>query len=87
LFQEQNWTQRQVAKELDLDPSFLSKALRGASYKRLSPDVIAQISQLAGLPADHFPEVREHVVIEAVRADDELRDRLYDELNLSSSPG
>lgn len=85
LFQEQSWTQRQVANELGLDPSFLSKALRGASYKRLSPDVIAQISQLADLPADYFPEVREHAVIEAIRADDELRDQLYDELKLRSS--
>jgi pilus assembly protein CpaF len=82
LFKEQGWTQRKVAEDLELDRSFLSKALRGANYKRLSADVIARLSELAGLPADYFPEVREHSVIEAVRSDPSLRDRLYDDLGL-----
>lgn len=82
LFRENGWTQRAVALELGLDPSFLSKALRGAAYKRLSADVISRVSELAGLPRDYYPEVREAAVIDAVRADAELRDRLFDELRL-----
>lgn len=80
LMASQSWRQADLARHLDLDPSFLSKALRGKDYKALSAEQIARIAELAGLPADYFPEVREARIIAAIRRDGSLRDRLYGQL-------
>jgi transcriptional regulator with XRE-family HTH domain len=84
LFQEKGWTQKHVAVTAGIDPSFFSKALRGEGYKKLSADWIATISEMAGLPRDFYPEVREDAVVEAVRTDPDLRDRLFEELGLDT---
>lgn len=76
------WTQKHVADEAGIDPSFFSKALREASYKKLNAEWIATISEMAGLPRNYYPEVREDAVLAAVRSDPVLRDRLFDELDL-----
>lgn len=85
LLEKNGWSQKEVAIGAGVDPSFFSKALREKSYKRLSPDVVARISVWAGLPVDYFPEVREAAVLNAVRSDPDLRDRLFDELGLTPS--
>lgn len=82
LFKEKGWTQKHVAVTAGIDPSFFSKALRGEGYKKLNADWIAAISEMAGLPRDFYPEVREDAVVEAVRCDPALRDRLFAELDL-----
>jgi transcriptional regulator with XRE-family HTH domain len=82
-FQREGWSQRQVARGAGIDSSFFSKALREEGRKRLNPAQIARISSWAGLPVDYFPEVREAAVLDAVRNDPTLRDRLFDELGLS----
>ena len=85
LFEENGWTQKGVAIEVGIDPSFFSKALRQKDYKRLNADWIAGISEMADLPRDYFPEVREAAVVDAIRSDPKLRDRLFDELDLGSA--
>lgn len=67
-------------KPKPVNPSHLSRALRGADYKAPGPDLARRVALALGLPGDYFPEAREGFVIDRVRADGELRDRLYDEL-------
>jgi hypothetical protein len=82
LFEERDWTQKHVALTVGIDPSFFSKALREEGYKKLGADWIAEISEMAGLPRDYYPEVREDAVLGAIRSDPKLRDRLFDDLRL-----
>jgi transcriptional regulator with XRE-family HTH domain len=72
---------RSLAARLGLDHSFLSRAARGADGKVLTPELMRRIAAELSLPADYFAEVREALLIEKIRADGELRDRLYAELN------
>lgn len=81
---EHGWSESEAARRIGLDRSFFHKALHSQDYKRLAPEHIAALSEAAGLPRDYFPEVREAAVLEAVRADPELRDRLFEELGLGA---
>ena len=65
---------------IDLNPSHLSRVLRGAEGSRPSTDLISRIAKALNLPAGYFPELREAAVIEKLRSDPELRDGLYDQL-------
>jgi hypothetical protein len=51
--------------------------LRRAAYKTPSADLTARVAEALDLPRDYFPEFREAVVVDAVQADPELRERLY----------
>ncbi len=63
-----------------MDPSHLSRVLRRANYKTPSKDLTSRVAKALGLPRDYFPEYRQALVLERVRADGRLRDRLYEEL-------
>jgi transcriptional regulator with XRE-family HTH domain len=63
-----------------VNQSFLSRALRHSDYKRPSTALMRAIAGVLGLPADYWVEVRESVVLDAVREDAALRDELYDRL-------
>jgi transcriptional regulator with XRE-family HTH domain len=65
---------------IDLNPSHLSRVLRGADRSTPSLHLIGRIVEALGLPPGYFPELREAAVIEFLRADPKLRDRLYDQL-------
>lgn len=80
ILSERQISLRILASKLGLDHSFLSRAVRGADGKVLTPDLVRRIADELALPPEHFVEVREALVIERIRADGELRDRLYDDL-------
>jgi hypothetical protein len=82
LLADLGWSESEAARRIGLDRSFFRKALRGSDYKRLAPEHIAALSEAAGLSREYFPEVREAAVVDAVRSDPGLRDRLFDELGL-----
>jgi hypothetical protein len=57
------------------DPSSLS----GPS-KTASADLARRVAVALGLPPDYFPEFREAFVVEHIRRDADLRERLYKQL-------
>lgn len=71
---------RAIAAAAGVSPSHLSRALRGADRKSASAKLIEAVAAALGLPSDHFPETREAYVVERIRNDPVLRDRLFDEL-------
>jgi transcriptional regulator with XRE-family HTH domain len=80
LLAECGLSQRKLAQMIDLNPSHLSRVLRGADRSRPSTNLISRIASALNLPAGYFPELREAAVIERLRSDPELRDGLYDQL-------
>lgn len=85
LLAERGLSQRKLAQMIDLNPSHLSRVLRGADRSRPSTDLISRIAEALNLPAGYFPELREAAVIQRLRADPKLRDRLYDQLKSKSA--
>jgi len=80
LLAERGLSQRKLAQLVDLNPSHLSRVLRGADQTRPSIDLIRRVAEALDLPTGYFEEEREAAVIERVKADPKLRDRLYKEL-------
>jgi hypothetical protein len=69
-------TLRALAREVGgLDHAYLSRMLSGKAA--VNVDHVRRISRFLGLADDYFPEVREADVIDAIRADPELRDKLH----------
>jgi hypothetical protein len=69
-----------LAREVGVTSAHLSRVLRRVDYKTPSPDLASKAATAFGLPPDDFPQCREGSVIEKIRRDPNLRDRLYDEL-------
>jgi transcriptional regulator with XRE-family HTH domain len=80
LLAERGLSQRKLAQMIDLNPSHLSRVLRGADQTRPSTDLIQRIAKALDLPTGYFPELREAAVIENVKKDARLRDQLYRQL-------
>jgi len=77
LLAERGLSQRKLAQMIDLNPSHLSRVLRGADRTRPSTDLIRRIAEALCLPAGYFPELREAAVLERIKSDPQLRDQLY----------
>jgi transcriptional regulator with XRE-family HTH domain len=77
---ERGLTGDALARLADVHPSHISRALREADYKAIGPALATRIALALGLPCDYFPEAREGAVMEHLRRDAELRDRVHDEL-------
>lgn len=71
---------RDLAQSVGRDVAHLSRVLNPAEGRTASPALIREISSKLELPTDYFPEVREATVVEAVRSDATLRERLYKQL-------
>jgi transcriptional regulator with XRE-family HTH domain len=71
---------RALARETGVTSAHLSRVLRRVNYKTPSPELARKVAVALGLPSDYFPEFREGSVIEKIKGDPNLRDRLYDEL-------
>jgi transcriptional regulator with XRE-family HTH domain len=82
LLAQRGLSQRKLAQLIDLNPSHLSRALRGADRARPSVDLIRRVARALDLPAGYFPELREAALIEALKRDPSLRDKLYRQLRL-----
>jgi transcriptional regulator with XRE-family HTH domain len=80
LLAERGLSQRKLAQMVDLNPSHLSRVLRGADHTRPSTDLIRRIAHALDVPAGYFPELREAAVIERLKTDPGLRDELYRQL-------
>jgi transcriptional regulator with XRE-family HTH domain len=82
LLAERGLSQRKLAQLLDVNPSHLSRALRGADRARPSIDLIRRVAQTLDLPTGYFPELREAKLIEELKRNPRLRDKLYKQLRL-----
>ena len=81
LLAERGLSQRKLAQLIDLNPSHLSRVLRGADRTRPSTDLMRRIARALDLPAGYFPELREADVIGRLKTDPALRDELYDRIS------
>lgn len=80
LLKERGLSLRALALRVDVDPTFLSRAVRGVGGKRVSVDLIERVTFALDLPADFFVEVRVDRIRCAVESDEVLRDRVYREV-------
>jgi transcriptional regulator with XRE-family HTH domain len=69
-----------LAQLVGVSQSHLSRAVRRADRKSVSGELAERIAIAMELPADWFPETRREWVLQRVRSDPVLCDRLYDEL-------
>jgi transcriptional regulator with XRE-family HTH domain len=82
---ERKMSQRGLAEAVGIEQSHLSRLARGVdSRKRPSVDLARRITKVLGLPNDYFRETREAVVIERLRTDSRLLNRIY--RNLTKEP-
>ena len=77
LMYEHGWTQRELSAAVGVDPAHMCRLLRHGSSRRATPELLARVAQAFGLRPEYFPEYREWRVLEAVRTDPSLRERLY----------
>jgi transcriptional regulator with XRE-family HTH domain len=80
LMKERGLSTNRLAAMVDVSQSHLSRVLTGARRKTAGGELAARIAIALELPEDWFPETRQQRLIEQLKADAELRDRLYDEM-------
>jgi transcriptional regulator with XRE-family HTH domain len=78
LLAERGVSLRELGRRLGMDAAHLSRVRRGR--KRLSPDLPRRVAVTLGLPEDYFPETREEAILDAVRRDPRLRERIYEQV-------
>ena len=81
LLTERELSLRGLARLLDIEVSHLSRGLRGANGRVISPQLALRIEAVLQLSPGYFPETREALVIAAVRADPQLRDVVFKRLH------
>jgi len=67
-----------------MNVSSLSRMLSGDRGRRPTLETIMAVADVFDLPATYFAEVREALVIDAIREDPRLRDELFGKLRLPS---
>lgn len=82
LLAERGLSQRKLAQMIDMNPSHLSRALRGADRARPSVELIRRVTRALDLPSGYFPEMREAALFEALKRNPALRDKLYRQLHV-----
>jgi transcriptional regulator with XRE-family HTH domain len=85
LLAERPLSLRAFARQIDVSNSHLSRVVRGVDYKRPSADLVRKVALALGLPPDYFPEFRESFVLERIRSDSKLRNKLYAEMTRHGS--
>jgi transcriptional regulator with XRE-family HTH domain len=76
LLGERGWTQRELARATDVDPAHICRLL-GSTVTSVSPALLRRVADAFELAPDFFLEYREWRVLQAVRSDPSLRERLY----------
>lgn len=80
LIEDRGLSIRAVARSAEVDPGHLSRVLRGARGKTVSPELAARVAKSLGLPEDYFPEWREAIIVDRIHKDPKLRDQIYDQI-------
>jgi transcriptional regulator with XRE-family HTH domain len=77
LLLERGWTQRELAAAVGVDPAHVSRLLRRGSRVRATPQLLARVARALDVEPQFFVEYREWCVLEAVRRNPSLRERLF----------
>ena len=77
LLLERGWSQRELAATVGVDPAHISRLLKRGSRLRATPQLMARIACAFGVEPEYFAEYREWCVLEAVRRNPSLRERLF----------
>jgi transcriptional regulator with XRE-family HTH domain len=77
LMYDRGWTQRELSAAVGVDPAHVCRLLRRGSSRRATPELVVRVADAFGVAPEYFPEYREWRVLEAVRTDPSLRERLY----------
>jgi transcriptional regulator with XRE-family HTH domain len=77
---ERHISQRKLAQLIDINPSHLSRVLRGIDRTQPSAELIRRIAHALDLPDDYFLEQRQALVVSRLRGDPKLLNELYDRL-------
>jgi transcriptional regulator with XRE-family HTH domain len=77
LMEERGWSQRELSAEVGVDPAHICRLLRRGSSRRATPEMLVRVARAFGVRPEYFSEYREWQVLEAVRTDPSLRERLY----------
>lgn len=83
LLHERGLSIRGLAKAVDVNQSHLSRLLGAkpaSPARRVSRALASAVARELDLPEDYFPEYRELAIVEAIRADPALRDRIFDQI-------
>lgn len=77
LMLERGWSQRELAAAVGVDPAHVSRLLKRGSCLRATPQLIVRVARAFDLEPEFFVEYREWCVLEAVRRNPSLRERLF----------
>jgi transcriptional regulator with XRE-family HTH domain len=77
LLLERGWSQRELAATVGVDPAHISRLLKRGSRLRATPQLMTRIACALGVEPEYFAEYREWCVLEAVRHNPTLRERLF----------
>lgn len=80
LLKERRLSMRALARRADVSDAHLSRVLRQVHYKTPSSELARRVALAFDLPEDYFPEFREAFVVQRVKQDEQLRERLYKRL-------
>jgi transcriptional regulator with XRE-family HTH domain len=78
LLKERSLSLRGLAATVGVDPTFLSRAVRGTRSKRLNADLLVSVARALELPPDYFVEFRELVAIYEIKANPKIRDQVFE---------
>ncbi len=74
---ERGWSQRDLSAAVSVDPAHISRLLKRGTRLRATPELLARVARAFDLDPEFFAEYREWCVLEAVRRNPSLRERLY----------
>src|SRR5262249_37094294 len=75
LLMERRLSLRELGRRIGIDATYLSRVRRGR--QSLPVELPTKVALALGLPMDFFPETRESLIVDAVRQDPDLRERVY----------
>jgi plasmid maintenance system antidote protein VapI len=84
LMDEREWSQRDLSAVVGVDPAHISRLLKRGSRLRATPQLMVRVARAFEVEPEHFVEFREWCVLEAVRRNPPLRERLYGMLQTAS---
>ena len=71
---------RQLADKVGVSRSHLYRVVGRSDYKSASPALTAKVADALGLPPDYFIELRQGYLIDRIKSDPAVCNRLYAQL-------
>jgi transcriptional regulator with XRE-family HTH domain len=85
LMDSRGWCQRDVSAAVGVDPAHVSRLLKRGSRLRPTPQLMTRVADAFEVDPEYFVEYREWCVLEAVRRNPSLRERLFGMLQTVAS--